>query len=171
MAKLQKGFTLIELMIVVAIVGILAAVAIPAYQDYTVRAQVTEGLNIAADAKAAYSDFITNRGRLPVPVGANANASLGLAIPTSLQGNYTASVTANADGSVDIVFGNRANNNITLAGSNTLTLRVAVDQMPAPTTNVAWVCGNGGNPNANQAAIGANSTDLDPKYLPGDCRN
>ena len=63
MTKLQKGFTLIELMIVVAIIGILAAIAIPAYQDYTIRAQVTEGMNLAAAAKAAVAETFLNRGR------------------------------------------------------------------------------------------------------------
>jgi type IV pilus assembly protein PilA len=62
MTKLQKGFTLIELMIVVAIIGILAAIAIPAYQDYTVRAQVTEGMNLAAAAKAAVAESFLKTG-------------------------------------------------------------------------------------------------------------
>ena len=66
MNRLQKGFTLIELMIVVAIIGILAAIAIPAYQDYTVRAQVTEGLNLAAAAKAAIAETFLNKGTAPV---------------------------------------------------------------------------------------------------------
>ena len=65
MTKLQKGFTLIELMIVVAIIGILAAIAIPAYQDYTVRAQVSEGMNLAAAAKAAVAEYYLNRGDAP----------------------------------------------------------------------------------------------------------
>ena len=65
MTKLQKGFTLIELMIVVAIIGILAAIAIPAYQDYTIRAQVSEGMNLAAAAKAAVAESFLNRGIAP----------------------------------------------------------------------------------------------------------
>ncbi len=65
MTKLQKGFTLIELMIVVAIIGILAAIAIPAYQDYTIRAQVSEGMNLAAAAKAAVAETFLNRGAPP----------------------------------------------------------------------------------------------------------
>ena len=65
MKKVQQGFTLIELMIVVAIIGILAAIAIPAYQDYTIRAQVTEGMNLAAAAKAAVSESFTNKGVAP----------------------------------------------------------------------------------------------------------
>ena len=66
MKRMQKGFTLIELMIVVAIIGILAAIAIPAYQDYTIRAQVSEGMNLAAAAKAAVAESFLNRGTAPL---------------------------------------------------------------------------------------------------------
>ncbi len=65
MKALQKGFTLIELMIVVAIIGILAAIAIPAYQDYTIRAQVTEGLNLIDGTKVAVADYYTQNGAFP----------------------------------------------------------------------------------------------------------
>ncbi len=65
MKLIQKGFTLIELMIVVAIIGILAAIAIPAYQDYTIRAQVTEGINLADAVKVAVADYYTQNGTFP----------------------------------------------------------------------------------------------------------
>ena len=74
MAQCQKGFTLIELMIVVAIIGVLAAIAIPAYQDYTIRAQVSEGLTLASGAKAAVSEYYMNHGAWPTD-----NAVAGLA--------------------------------------------------------------------------------------------
>ena len=73
MKSVQKGFTLIELMIVVAIIGILAAIAIPAYQDYTVRSQVTEGLNLASDLKAAVAETFAQTGSWPAD-----NSALGL---------------------------------------------------------------------------------------------
>lgn len=162
--QVQKGFTLIELMIVVAIIGILAAIAIPAYQDYTIRAQVSEGLSVAAGAKTSMTEFINQYGRLPTA----GNASIGIAQAGSIQGSYVTSVTANADGSIDIAYGNNANENI---NGDTLTLRPATDAMPSPTTNVAWVCGYAAAPNTTQSIIsGNNSTDIEPKYLPANCR-
>ncbi len=84
MTKLQKGFTLIELMIVVAIIGILAAIAIPAYQDYTIRAQVSEGMNLAAAAKAAVAETFLNRGVAP----ANRTVAGMSAALTDTRGKY-----------------------------------------------------------------------------------
>ena len=72
--KNTRGFTLIELMIVVAIIAILAAIAIPAYQDYTIRAQVSEGLTLSTGAKTAVWDFVADKGRMPP-----SNTSAGLA--------------------------------------------------------------------------------------------
>lgn len=88
MKSVQKGFTLIELMIVVAIIGILAAVALPAYQDYTRRARVTEGLSLASGAKTAVSEYFSSMNVFP----AN-NTSAGLAAAASINGAAVTSVT------------------------------------------------------------------------------
>ena len=87
MKSMQKGFTLIELMIVVAIIAILAAIAIPAYQDYVVRSQVSEGAVLADGAKTAMAEFYANNGKFPAT-----NASAGLATAASIKGQYVSSI-------------------------------------------------------------------------------
>lgn len=102
--KRQTGFTLIELMIVVAIIGILAAMAVPMYQDYTIRTQVTEGLTLAAEVKAAIVTFNAMRGNLP-----DSNETAGVAEADSITGNYVTSVAIGDNGAITITYGNRAN--------------------------------------------------------------
>ena len=162
--KKQSGFTLIELMIVVAIIGILAAIAIPAYQDYTIRTQVTEGLNLAAEIKTAAGDFWSNRGRTG-PAG-----SIGVASAASISGNYVTQVAVvgagNADAGfgINVTYGNRANQKIT---GNIVSIR--------STSNAAgglvWVCGNAATPGALTDPQAVNGTNVDPRYLSTDCRN
>ncbi|ENX1280166.1 pilin, partial [Neisseria gonorrhoeae] len=88
MNTLQKGFTLIELMIVIAIVGILAAVALPAYQDYTARAQVSEAILLAEGQKSAVTEYYLNHGTWPED-----NTSAGVAASSTIKGKYVQSVT------------------------------------------------------------------------------
>ncbi|HFC6951640.1 TPA: pilin, partial [Neisseria meningitidis] len=95
MKAIQKGFTLIELMIVIAIVGILAAVALPAYQDYTARAQMSEALTLAEGQKSAVVEYYSDNGTFP-----NSNTSAGIAASNEIKGKYVASVKVEGNASV-----------------------------------------------------------------------
>ena len=101
--KKQQGFTLIELMIVVAIIGILAAIAIPAYQDYTIRAQVSEGLNLSGGAKVAVTEYSQDRGDFP-----GTNTEAGISDSTQITGKYVKSVSVGGSGVVSVAYGNDA---------------------------------------------------------------
>jgi type IV pilus assembly protein PilA len=160
MTKLQKGFTLIELMIVVAIIGILAAIAIPAYQDYTIRAQVSEGMNMAAAAKAAVAETYLNRGAAPV----NRTQAGMTAAATDTSGKYVQQVEV-TNGLITVTYGNEANANI---ATNTLTITpyISVDR------SVAWRCGNAIVPTNTVIMPGSAYTapTVQPQYLPSACR-
>jgi type IV pilus assembly protein PilA len=146
--KQQKGFTLIELMIVIAIIGILAAIAIPAYQDYTVRTKISEGLNLAGAAKLAVAETYDSEGRW---VTAN-NASYGLPTETSIVGEYVSQVlivpfTATSPG-IEIMY-NAIGSQV--AAGSTITM------VPTPNAgSMEWSC---------------NTTNgIAAKYLPSRCR-
>lgn len=99
MKKIQQGFTLIELMIVVAIIGILAAIAIPQYQDYTKRSHVSEGLNLASAAKNSIADFYAAMGHWP-----GSNTSAGIPAANTIIGNAVTSVAIGANGVITITY-------------------------------------------------------------------
>jgi type IV pilus assembly protein PilA len=161
MKHVQKGFTLIELMIVVAIIGILAAIAIPAYQDYTIRSQVSEGLTLAAAAKAAVAESFSQTGIAPVN-----RMTAGMSnTATDTAGKFVQAVDVQG-GTVVVTYGHDANAKITGAANNTLAL------VPYATADasVAWRCGLANVP-VNATAFGNNvTTTVDPRYLPKACR-
>jgi type IV pilus assembly protein PilA len=161
--SMQKGFTLIELMIVVAIIGILAAVALPAYQDYTVRAKVTEGLTLAASAKAAVAENAAN--------GVNfANAWVS---PTATK-NVQSLAIDQTTGSITVTYTPA----IAASGANTLVLiptnagavlAGTASSSTIPTGgSISWLCTSAGSPAAPSG--GTNGTIL-AKYVPANCRS
>ena len=161
----QGGFTLIELMIVVAIIGILAAIAIPAYQNYSIRAQVTEGINLAAHAKTRVAEAFLNRGEAP----AN-RAVAGLSDdPTDTSGKYVSAVDV-TDGVIVVTFGYEAN-----ALINNLT--VTMTPYEAGDGGVKWRCGSAPAPTGPLmgATAGGNQANyiaptVPPEFLPSSCR-
>jgi type IV pilus assembly protein PilA len=162
MKSVQKGFTLIELMIVVAIIGILAAIAIPAYQDYTVRSQVTEGLNLSSALETGVAEYFANTGSWPA---LNSNAG----ITNQPSGKYVTDVEIGT-GSITITYGAQANSNI---GGKTLGLTPLLSM----NNDVVWVCGNhsppaGASPTGSSTTTAAATpvTNVADKYLPQSCR-
>ena len=146
--RAQQGFTLIELMIVIAIIGILAAIALPAYQDYVARSQMSEAMNLGSGARTSVAEVFQSTGDWP-----DGNGPAGLADPEEIIGTYVFSVTVaegDEDGSIDVLLRDEAPVVAAIRGE-TLTLR------PTGTDDggsITWAC----------------FSTADDKYLPQSCR-
>ena len=158
-SRSSRGFTLIELMVVVAIMGILSVMVIPSYQDRVIRTQVGEGLNLAEFVRQSVQEYYRKNHRLPAD-----NAALGLPASSLIVGNYVSDVVVR-DGAVLITYGNRVNRFI--AGKR-LSLRPALVE-GHPVVPIAWVCGNASAPD-KMRLHGSNATDIPAPHLPLDCR-
>ncbi len=142
--KNQKGFTLIELMIVVAIIAILAAIALPAYQDYVARSQVSEAMTLSGGAKTAVTEYYADKGQFP-----DNNTKAGLAPAASISGKYVASVLVNGNGLITATMKGAASASSKIAGKTFI-------MTPADAGgSVTWSC-TGGN--------------IEAKYRPSSCR-
>ncbi|WP_418357950.1 pilin [Shewanella basaltis] len=140
--KNAKGFTLIELMIVVAIIGILAAIALPAYQDFTKRGHVSEGLSLAAGAKAAVTEYYSTEGAFP-----SSNGDAGIAPKANIVGNAVTGVEVIANGVIEVTFNSKV-------AAGAVLLLTPTDS----TGSVTWVCS------------AKDSTVLEDAFLPSNCR-
>jgi type IV pilus assembly protein PilA len=152
MKNVQKGFTLIELMIVVAIIAILAAIAIPQYQNYIIRTQVSEGMNLADGAKTAVAEFYNNKGHFPTN-----NESAGLpSAAASINGKYVSQVDVSG-GTIAATFDKESNDKIKDSAHNLLVL--------SPFDNggsISWNC--------KATAGGTTKTTVPDQFLPTACR-
>ncbi|MBH5985662.1 pilin [Neisseria meningitidis] len=159
MNTLQKGFTLIELMIVIAIVGILAAVALPAYQDYTARAQVSEAILLAEGQKSAVTEYYLNHGEWP-----SNNTSAGVATSTDIKGKYVEKVEV-AKGVITAEMKSSGVNKEIQGKKLSLWAKRQAG-------SVKWFCGQPVTRAATAADVTADGTNkIDTKHLPSTCRD
>ena len=145
---MQQGFTLIELMIVVAIIGILAAIALPAYQDYVTRSQLAEAMLLADGEKSAVATYWSNNGVAP-----SSNSDAGVPVSTDISGKYVDSVAIGTSGVITVTM--KSSGVAQPIASKSIILKPIFPGDSTAGTSVAWTC----------------ATDADFKYVPAACRN
>jgi type IV pilus assembly protein PilA len=175
MKSVQKGFTLIELMIVVAIIGILAAIAIPAYQDYTIRAQVTEGLNLIDGVKVAVADYYTQNGTFPAAALITAAPS-GLGFSAPATGKYSTVDLPATGGIIQATYHGPLGTPAMQANAKLEGLKVAVTAYVSSNGDLIWQCGMSAAPSTNLGSTtainsaAATNTTIVAKWLPASCK-
>jgi type IV pilus assembly protein PilA len=159
MYKFQSGFTLIELMIVVAIIGILGSMAIPTYQDYIIRAQIHEAMNLSEGVKKSITDYYVVNQSFP-----SDNKMAGVPKPPHLIGNFVTGIQVK-EGAIHITLGNRINAHVK---GKILTLRPTT-VVDSPSSPISWLCGYA-EPVNGMTANGENNTTVPSLYLSPACR-
>lgn len=155
----QQGFTLIELMIVVSIIGILAAIAVPQYQEYSIRAQIAESLILVTDIETSVNEYYKNRGKFPKD-----NSQAGVPEPDKIIGNYVTGMQVE-NGSIHITLGNRVFNSLQ---GKVITIQPIV-VTGSPDSPISFSCGYAGAPKGMEV-VGKNNTDIENRLLPPSCR-
>lgn len=158
MEKYNRGFTLLELMVVLAIIAILAAVAMPSFKSNNTRAQVVESVELLKNLKDSVGLFYQTQKKFP-----RHNDEAGIPKPEHLIGNYVERIDY-VMGSFNITFGNKANG---VLKKKILSVRPMV-VTASPESPISWVCGNSSVPEG-MTAVGVNSTNVENQYLPINC--
>ena len=161
MKAIQKGFSLIELMIVIAILGILAVIALPAYQDYTARAQVSEAILLMEGQKSAVVEYYADKGKWPA-----SNTDAGIATNTSIQGKYVAQVDVGGNGVITATM-KSADVNKEIVGK---TVSLTPHATTATTTTAGGTPGATANGSFTWTCKPGATNGVDPKFLPSSCR-
>ena len=173
--NLQKGFTLIELMIVVAIIGILAAVALPAYQDYTVRAKISEAVIAGSSVKGLISEAFQTDGLPGITAAADSFNARVTANPAEIRSKYVQNIVANnATGAITVTTAGATSGMPTDAQGKTIVFTPNVQKVAivaGATGAIDWACGSATTATATARGLGAvTAGDLPAKYAPAECR-